>query len=380
MTWSPDPELYFEEFVRYYGMAKIQQAECNVGTIPHTEGTIQDELMQRVTLYDVCEIRYAGFQQIMLDLWHGYTEEHPYWGNMHSVREPIARSFTGARDRWDLEAWLYVWIIHAVTGSAINYAKQPSGYHNTILPHFSDCDDLVDMVMKAQEVLSTGAPAYTSVGYQFPRFPKAGSEFKRGGDRFIVDYLPRLVVQLARMLESAPTKRTFRQIREFMIQWNNDNDLVGYKFQYAAALATLANWRPDLVDIDSQFFHGTNAVECLSYITGGSRSLKNLDAAAERYADATGGRLYDLEDVACDAIRWIENYIRPGDSYDHLDRDAIWNTSKIKDHPKGRQKPMLELGLVDSFNDWNKHPSDFAVLEQAGWSTDDYVECVHALS
>ena len=92
----------------------------------------------------------------------------------------------GPRECWGLEEWLYVWLIHAVTGSGINYARKPSGYNNTILPHLHGAVDLDDLARKAEEILSTSEPAYTSVGYQFPRFPKPGSRYQRGGDRFIV--------------------------------------------------------------------------------------------------------------------------------------------------------------------------------------------------
>jgi hypothetical protein len=61
---------------------------------------------------------------------------------------------------------------------------------------------------------------------------------------------------------------------------------------------------------------------------------------AQRY---TGGHPKDLEDVMCDYIRYVENYIPDNreKTYGHLDRTKIWNASLITDHPKGRQKWML---------------------------------------
>jgi hypothetical protein len=83
-----------------------------------------------------------------------------------------------------------------------------------------------------------------------------------------------------------------------------------------------------------------------------------------------------MEDVACDFIRWIENYVKPGNDYDHLDYDAVWNSSSIKDHPYGRQKAMLELGLVKTFNDMTAHPSDDKIIRDAGLTIDMYKEKV----
>ncbi len=57
---------YYDEMVRYAAMAKTQQAECNLGTIPHLKGSVRDDLMMHVELYDVANRKYAGFTQIAL--------------------------------------------------------------------------------------------------------------------------------------------------------------------------------------------------------------------------------------------------------------------------------------------------------------------------
>jgi len=81
-----------------------------------------------------------------------------------------------------------------------------------------------------------------------------------------------------------------------------------------------------------------------------------LDEVMMEIYKETGSLPYNAEDVCCDYIRWVENYIKPGNHYDHLNRDKIWNSSSIDDHPFGRQKPMLELGLINSFNPLNNPP------------------------
>jgi hypothetical protein len=81
---------------------------------------------------------------------------------------------------------------------------------------------------------------------------------------------------------------------------------------------------------------------------------------------------YNAEDVACDFIRWIENYLRPGADYNHVNMDTLWNSSVILDHPYGRQRAMLELGLVETFNGMTNHPSDDKILADAGMSVEDY--------
>lgn len=384
--WPIPPGAYKEDFLRYYELAATQQTESNLGLTPHTEGSVGDELMRAVTLYDVVERKYAGFTQVLLDLWYGDSPKHPYADHMGArekgpasvVRLPIARRFGPNHTRaWGLSEWLYVFLIHRMTGSGINYAKQPSGYHNTILPMLDPSLGLGPLAEQVRAVLQTDAPAYTSVGYQFPAFPKKGA-FKRGGDRYLVEFAPRLAVELADWF-SQGRKKTLREVGDFMAGWNRANGLRVYHFQHAAFIADVADFFPDLVDTWSHFFYGKNSVECSSYMIEGRPTVANMDLLMDELAMATGAKPYNLEDVHCDYIRWVENYVKPGHAYDHLCRDSLWGSSSIVGHPYGRQKPMLEMGLIRSFNDLKHHPSDDFVLRQAGVDPLTYAEAVKSL-
>lgn len=366
-----EPSRYYDDFLRYHKMAKTQQAECNLGIIAHEEGSVKDPLMQNVHLYDVVNRKYAGFTQILLDLWYGNTDDHPYIHKMHEVREPIAESFTGAHSVWGMAEWLYVFLVHRVTGSGINYAKKPSGYNNTILPQFKYCESIDDMVKVIQN--RSGGSIYTSVGYQFPAFPKPTEGYRLGGDYFLCEFAPKLARDLAEVL---PSKRwKLRDLGHWMWDWNKQRGLRAYKFQYAAFVADVADFYPKHVDRASSFFYGTNAEECISYLAkplSKGPKIDFLDAVMDRIHKDTGSVPYDAEDIACDYIRFVENYVRPGHDYQHLDRDKVWNTSQIQDHPYGRQKAMLDLGLIGSFNPLTVHPSDDYVLSRANVSAQDY--------
>lgn len=357
-----EPTRYYDEFLRYYEMARTQQAECNLGTVAHEAGTVKDDLMRHVHLYDVVNRKYAGFTQIILDLWYGYTGNHPYWQKLHAVRKPICEAASLRSRTWMLEDWLYVFIAHRVTGSGINYAKKPSGYNNTILPQLVSCKTIEDMVDVIQN--RAGGSIYTSVGYQFPAFPKPPAGYRLGGDYFLCEYTQRLARDLADWLSEGDTK-PLRSVGNWMFEWNKRNGLRAYKFQYSAVVADIADFFPNLVEPASHFFYGANAEECISYLArpiGKGKNIDFLDAVMEQIFDDTGARPYDAEDVCCDFIRWLENYVRPGHDYDHVDRDKIWNSSRIIDHPYGRQKAMLDMGLVKSFNDLTVHPSDDYVI------------------
>ena len=128
---------YYDEFLKYFNLAQKQQDLCNLGSVPHAESGLGDDLMEYVELYDVVERKYAGFSQIINDCFYGWSEDHPYWNKMKAgqctrQRETVAKDWTGRQDVYSLPEWLYVFILHRVTGSAINYAQKPSGYYNTI--------------------------------------------------------------------------------------------------------------------------------------------------------------------------------------------------------------------------------------------------------
>ena len=158
--------------------------------------------MKQVQLYDVVERKYAGFSQMMNDVFYADTSKHPYaskirLGVASPQRKEITKNWSGKHDDFDLPEWLYIFMLHRLCGSAINYAQKPSGYFNSIVPYFYQCKTIEDMT----EMVNSGKydPFYTSVGYQFPQFPKppAGSEYKRGGDYYLTEFVPTMVRELA---------------------------------------------------------------------------------------------------------------------------------------------------------------------------------------
>ena len=386
---------YYDEFKYYFKLAKEQQDKSNLGHILHKDSQVGDPLMENVELYDVVERKFAGFSQIVNDCFYGWSKDHPYWSRMEAglytkQRKEVATNWTNKGSVFGLPEWLYLFILHRVCGSAINYATKPSGYHNTLLFDLWQSDTIEEM---GEQVKSTKKTFYTSVGYQFPAFPKPpkpkvesaplfGIEgdyvYKRGGDYFLCEFAPRLARDLASFLDKGG-KQDLREIGEWMFQWNKDNGLRVYRFQYAALIADIADWFPEFVNKESMFYYGTNAVECIGYLADtpngrGKKSEEFLDSVMKLIHEETGSVPYNAEDVACDFIRWIENYVRPGADYDDINLDTLWNSSSIKDHPYGRQKAMLDLGLVKTFNGIKNHPSDDTVLKEVGMPTDEYKE------
>lgn len=395
---------YYDEFVRYFNLALKQQELSNLGMVPHAESGMNDPLMEHIQLYDVVERKYAGFSQIVNDVFYGWTPDHPYWehmqaGKIYPQREEVAKKWTGRQNILGLEEWLYIFILHRVCGSAINYATKPSGYHNTILFHLHECNTIEEM---CEVIKHHPDPFYTSVGYQFPAFPKPPQPklaedsfvgmanfskpeytYKRGGDYFLCEFAPRLARDMANYLRKGG-KKDLRELGQWMFDWNVANGLRQYKFQYAAVVADVADWYPEYINRESMFYYGTNAVECIGYLAdpisgGGKKSEAFLDAVMTKIYEDTGSLPYNAEDVACDFIRWIENYLRPGADYNHIDMDTLWNSSSITDHPYGRQKAMLDLGLVETFNGMTAHPSDDKIIRDAGLTVEEYKKMVSTI-
>jgi len=363
---------YYEEFIYYAKISKWQHENCNLGLVPYKETPWDDDLIKNVYLYDVCARKYAGFTQLVLDIWHDY-ETHPYKAKMPKWRKEIVDKFH--TELWDLPEWLFVFFVHRLTGSGINYAKNPSGYYNSILLHFHTCDSVEDMVKVIKEFKG---PKFTSVGYQIAPFPKAQGDYKLGGDYFMCEHLPGLCKDFANYLQTGSAKN-FRTLMGFLERFNKARGFKVFRFQYAATLADIADFFPRFINRESHFFYGKNAIECLNYLAErpkGMKQLDFLDALTDKIYNDTGAVPYNSEDIACDFIRWIENYIKPGSDYDHLCLDSTWNSSNIIDHPFGRQKKMLELGLIDTFNK-PEHPSDDKILKENNLTVEEYRQLIY---
>lgn len=363
---------YYEEFLRYHEMASWQHTNCNLGQIDYADTPYDDDLIKNVYLYDVVERKYAGFTQLLLDMWYS-VDKHPYKHKLSDWRKGVIESFDGSF--WDLPEWLYIFFVHRLTGSGINYAKNPSGYHNSILLHFTDCFSVNDMV---EVIKSYQGPMFTSSGYQIAPFPKPpeNKEYSKGGVYFMCEFLPLLVNHFAEFLTNS-NRPSFRNCMQFLEKFNKEQGFRVFRFQYAATLADIADFFPKLIDTESHFFYGKNAIECLNYMVEGSaNNIKKMDALTERIMLDTGSLPYNSEDIACDCIRWIENYINPKLDYSHLCLDSVWSSHTIRDHPFGRQKGMLELGLVVSFNG-KHHPSDDKIIRQAGLTIQGYKDKIY---
>ena len=376
---------YYDEFIRYYHLAKDQQAKTNLGWQESATSTI-DPLMNEVYLYDVVERKYAGFSQIIHDCFYGSSKDHPYYEKMQHTtpwieRQTIIQKWDKVRKDYGLAEWLYIFMVHRITGSAINYGTIPSGYHNSILFDLHEGTTIEEMCKIIKEFKK---PMFTSIGYQIAAFPKIPEDrkgdYEKPGKFWMCEILPSMIREFTSFIEN--DKLTFREMMSWFEEWSKERGYRVFWFHYAAFLADIADWFPDLIHKDSMFFYGTNAKECISYLAERPKGMNQtdfLDAVMKKAETDLNAYAYDIEDVACDFIRYVENYVQPGKHYNHVDRDKTFSTCNIKDHPYGRQEAMLRLNLIESFNDLQKHAADDYVLKQNDLTVEEYKEMVKTI-
>lgn len=338
---------YFDDFLTYYDKAKILQDECNLGGKAYY-GMVGDDLMEQVTIYDTVERRYAGFSNMLQDLWLG--TKNPKYFKQHYGQQRRANQYDHNHEIWTMHEWIYLFLVHRLTGSGASF-ESDHGYRNTILPKLAENDTVEQMV---EVIKHFPLPMFTSIGNQIPAFPKPNmtqllSGYQKPGKLYLCVYAPVLAHKLADMLQNQKelhgTKLTIRELVDYMCNYNRDAGINAFHFCFTALAADLADYYPEYVDEKSHMYYGKNAQEAMDLFGVKPKSITKAqyyDKIMEIASNRTGGAPRDLEDVMCDYIRYVENYIPDNreQTYAHLDRKAIWNSSAITNHPKGRQRHL----------------------------------------
>jgi hypothetical protein len=361
---------YYFDFIEYYRRAlELQRRNLGLSFEP-----INDDLMNAVTIYDTVNRRYAGFSKVLEDLHYG-PEPIKY----RQARSKKAYTFTHAE-------WQYVHLVHRITGSGASFEKD-HGYRNTIMFEIADAIEQGGIDLAKEVVLRwdrEGKAMFTSIGNQIPPFNKPTPPFTRGGIEYLVNYAPRIAHAYASWLVDqarAGKKVGIRDAVDYVLDLQSSLGLKRYAFVLTAFVMDSAEYFPYLVDPESHCYYGKNCIESLE-LCGDIDGKKELgydlimesmcadceEIQAKFVADrkAAGqptpetlplvadvpvktsafkaARPYDVEDVACDYVRYIENYVPDNKlgSYRHLDLKTLFNNSSIKRHPKGRQRWMLE--------------------------------------
>ena len=305
---------FYQDFIEYHDKAKRLQ-ERNLGKA-HPKTDVHDPLMMNVHIYDVVERRYAGFSNALEDL--------------HGRRLPEREARLPKYD-FDLLTWNFLHLFHRFTGSGASF-ESDHGYRNSHIGRLAEIGDTKKMV---KYIVKNKEPMVTSIGNQPPSLKNGDSDKYRLAqqyyfDNFAIDF----ITEYTEFLQKGDIK-SIKEAVNWCLDWHSDKGFKRWKFVMTAFVMDNAEYNPDLVDPKSHCYYGKNAQNSMNLMY--QRGSKQVKMSKEKWDEfmmedlvkATGNKPYNLEDVLCDYIRYIKNYV-PANDYEHLTPKQSTNNSLIR--------------------------------------------------
>lgn len=328
------PTPYFVEAVDYWRRAKMLQ-EMNLGL--RRRGKVGDQLQEAIPIYDTVQRRYAGFSNVLEQLFYG--EKAP----KIAVNKANYRNYP--RFKGTTIEWMYVCLVHRICGSGASF-EHDHGWRNSVVPQMAE---LVEIPKMAAFIGSHRGPIFTSIGNQIPPFNKLVNTdlYRNAGQEYLAEVAPILVTRMYDYLRlGLETQKDhgplgIQEAVDQALKIQRDLKCKQFKFVLTAWVMDLAEYFPHLVDATSDCYHGKNAQEainvCFHWKYYGRGKQEFYDAGTRAFADITGTHPMDVEDASpgCDLIRWLENYV-PKKGFDHVRQQEIFNSNSLR-YPHGRQ-------------------------------------------
>lgn len=323
------PTPYFYEALDYGRRAAILQQ----ANLDGKKKRVGDKLQEAIPIYDTTRRQYAGFSNVLEQLWYGR------WAPKYEANKDrnfvVLRTPYRAMVREDEQAeiqWLFICLVHRITGSGASF-EWDHGWRNNRVSFMAE---LASVPRMAKFISEYDGPIFTSIGNQIPPFPKFG------GREYLKNVAPILVTRVFNWLShSAGSTGDSKSIQEAVDGVLDIHVKLGckrFKFVLTAWVMDIAQYLPHLVDPTSDVYHGKNAEETMRICFEKPRGMKNqeyYDRGTRIIARCTDTWPMDVEDVFCDFVRWIENYV-PKKGFDHVHQERIFNSSALRWH-KGRQ-------------------------------------------
>jgi hypothetical protein len=333
------PTIYFFEAMAYHERATVLQ-QINLGQTTEFEKST-DDLQDNVKIYDTVTRWCAGFSNAPQEMWYGKDNPKHSWNVLHN----LPSTEEGYRHKFNARTWFYLLYIHRVAGSGASFSlpgdRFPAhGWYNTPLPML--CEKATNFPDVQRLLTEHKGPLFSSIGNQIPSFNKLINKdmFRNGGHEYLVQGAPDLTDLVYNWLVRQLAPVTIQQAVDKALEIQSSLGYKKYKFVITAWIMDIAEYFPQFVFPDSNCYHGKNAIEAMELVFKpiGKKNKQNFyDTATRFFADVFRTRPMDVEDCApgCDAIRYFEQYIKPG-AYLHVDRTKVFNKCFIK-HPFGRQ-------------------------------------------
>ena len=280
-----------EEFKEYYRKAKMNQERLYQGA-GWTEEDIDDDLIFNIPIYDVVNRRFAAFSNLPEAI--SRKTEDPK-GN--------GKYFLNLEDKLTDENFIKMCYLFRLCGSGINYkpkaeGQTPFGTHGfgnfwiveELKLGSSYCSDWIRVMPESK---------FCDVkGYLLPMI-------KGGLHLFVYNKSEQLMDYLIEYIDSGE-KKGIKNVVDYGNKWLLSNGFKRQNFVLTAFAMDMAEYFPRKVCQESDVYVGSNAKKCLKLILP---NMKN-DKALRYLCEITGGhsKPYDMEDVACDFIRYIDHF------------------------------------------------------------------------
>jgi hypothetical protein len=282
-----------DNFLQYYKKAKKMQ-ELKFENIQWNESDIDDDLVWNIPIYDVVNRKYAAFSSLLEAI---KKQENDPKGN--------GKYFIKSKEIKNID-FITLCYLFRLCGSGINYVPKKDLPFNTHgFGNFWIVDLLKDGITDSY-IWIDNLPdnKFCDVkGYLLPMIKGGLNNFIKTESIDLVNNIYNYIIK-----EKVGIKDVVDYGNSYLLK-------KGYKrqnFVLTAFAMDLAEYFPDIVDRDSDVYVGSNAKKCLKLILPNLKENKAL-----RYlCEITGGfsKPYDMEDVACDFIRYLDNF----QSEDHI--------------------------------------------------------------
>ena len=280
------------KFKEYYNKAKMNQERLYEG-YSWTKEDIDDDLVWHVPIYDVVNRKYAAFSSLLEAIKN--KENDPKGNGKYFKDHKISHVH-----------FMYMCYLFRLCGSGINYIPKktnPFGTHG--FGNFWIADQIRLGKYTAAEWLDNIPENRFSdnKGYLLPMI-------KGGLRKFILEES----LMFFHWIYTYMWELEIYQVVDLANDYLLSNGYKRQTFVLTAFAMDMAEYYPDKVKRDSRVYIGSNATKCLKEIypqvKGIGTNLNITNEILDMLCTKTGNHSYkyDMEDVACDFIRYKNNY------------------------------------------------------------------------
>lgn len=338
---------FFSDFKEYYNKAKIlQNMNCN-----NLKTKVNDPIMDNITIYDTVNRKYAGFSKVLEDL-HGVRTRKDL------IKLPCLKEVLSTKE------YHFLHLLHRFTGSGASFqptylpdgTRNPKehGYHNSIVGRVASVMAMDSFEGARHLIVNNKEPMVTSTGNQPPSLKNPDPSkyrlaqqyyFDQVAESFVNDYMTFLMNNEYK--NNKPTG--IKEAVDFCLAWHKAKGFKQWHFVLTAFVMDTAEYYPELVDPTSHCYYGANCVRAFDLMflkekTDPKKKAQFQELCMAELCKEVNGRPYDVEDVCCDYIRYLVQYVPKG--YNDLTDEQKQNNSTLKisgSYPEQIQRRISEI-------------------------------------